>query len=78
MREVICPYCQQDRVWRIRLQGESEEGYPHAFCFECDTLWENGDIINDLTGINYEDYMESKGGKADWKLIQKGYAANEM
>lgn len=77
MTDVICPYCQEDRVWRVALADEVEEGFPHAFCYECDTFWENGDIINDTSGSNLDLYMKARGRRVYYGLIKQGPAAVE-
>ena len=73
--DVICPYCEQDRVWRVALTARTTGQYPHAFCYECDTFWENGDIIDDQTGKTLKFYLEERGQKLDYGLIKKGSAA---
>lgn len=75
MTEIFCPYCDQDVVWRIAFSGERKGVFTHAFCFECDTIWEDGKKIDNLAGLNYETYMENSGKKADWTIIQRGYPA---
>jgi hypothetical protein len=72
MTDIICPFCHEDRVWRVALTDEDEDGYPHAFCFECDTFWENGEAINDKTGRTFKFYMQERGRTMDYGLIQQG------
>jgi len=71
-KDVICPYCKQDRVWRVALTSSSTNRYPHAFCYECDTFWENGDVIDDQTGKTFKFYLEERGQKLNYGLIVKG------
>lgn len=75
MTDIICPFCQEDRVWRIALSDEHGEDFPHAFCFECDTFWENGDIIDDKTGRTFKLYMQDRGRAVNYGLIKKGKPA---
>lgn len=70
--KVICPYCGQDYVWSIAISSEQADEFPHGFCFECDTFWDDTDQINDKIGMNFESYMTQKGEKPDWSKIQKG------
>lgn len=49
--------------------------YPHAFCYECDTFWENGDVIDDQTGKTLKFYFEERGQKLDYELLKQGPAA---
>ena len=70
--DVICPYCEQDRVWRVALGDDEPNGFPHAFCYECDTFWENGEVINDRSGMTFKFYLEERGKKLDYDLIKQG------
>lgn len=66
---IICPYCEQDGVWQVRLDVLSEETY--CMCFECDTLWKPDEPVEYGTGQNFETFMEARGQKADWTAIKK-------
>ena len=73
--DVICPYCEQDRVWRVALTPYATDQYPHAFCYECDTYCDNGDVIDNQSGKTLKFYLEQRGQKFDYGLIKKGPAA---
>jgi Zn-finger nucleic acid-binding protein len=65
----ICPYCQQDAVWRVNLISKPE----HIFfmCFECDSVWLDNQIISDKTGTNFRDFMQLCELVPDWNDIKK-------
>ena len=65
----ICPYCEQDSVWKVRLHPPAE--FTFAMCFECDSVWVQGDLISDQTGTNFADLMSSVGQVADWSKVEK-------
>jgi len=68
-RVIICPYCEQDGVWQVRIDSLGEGAY--CMCFECDTLWQPGEVVEYGTGLNFESFMEVRGQKADWTTIKK-------
>lgn len=72
MTDIICPFCQEDRVWRVALADGTGEGFPHAFCFECDTFWENGDLIDDKSGRTFKLYMQERGRVMNYDLLKQG------
>lgn len=77
MTDIICPYCHEDRVWRVALADEPGDGFPHAFCFECDTFWEDGDVIDNVTGRTFKFYMHERGKVMDYSLIKQGEVAKK-
>jgi hypothetical protein len=40
-------------------------------CFECDSVWAQGEAVSDETGTNFEDFMSSMGRVADWSIVEK-------
>lgn len=66
---IICPYCEEDGVWQVRIDGLGTETY--CVCLECDTLWQPGEAVEYGTGRNFEGFMEARGQKADWAGIKK-------
>ena len=70
--DVICPYCEQDRVWRVAISETKLGVFPHSFCYECDTFWEDGEIINDQTGVTFKYYLQERGRKLDYKILRRG------
>lgn len=65
----ICPYCEQDAVWEVGLHTSAN--FKFAMCFECDSLWPQGEAISDETGTNFEDFMTSIGQPADWNKVER-------
>lgn len=65
----LCPFCQQDVVWRVRLKTMPE----HCFlmCFECDSVWLENQLVSDQAGTTFDKYMQSIGCAPDWKDIEK-------
>ena len=53
---IVCPYCEQGRVLKIRLKTDIS-GYSSSqiiyYCDECDTVWKENEIISDHTGSNF-------------------------
>lgn len=66
---MICPYCEQDVVWRVRLA--SAPHYRFAMCFECDSVWLDNEVISDETGTNFEKYMNDIGHPINWEEVEK-------
>lgn len=77
MSDVICPYCEQDRVWRVALADEASKDFSHAFCYECDTFWENGEVVDDVTGRSFKLFLQERGEKLDYGLIVRGNPATQ-
>ena len=65
----ICPYCDQDAVWQVGLNTCPECTF--SMCFECDSVWAQGEAVSDETGTNFEDFMSSMGRVADWSIVEK-------
>lgn len=66
---IICPYCGQDVVWRVRLI--SAPHYRFAMCFECDSVWKDNEAISEDSGTNFEQYMNEIAHPTDWTDIEK-------
>ena len=65
----ICPYCEQDFVWGVRLKNLPEHRF--SMCFECDAVWLENQAVSDQAGTNFPAHMESLGLEPDWKDIEK-------
>lgn len=65
----ICPFCHQDAVWHVRLKSEPKHSF--LMCFECDSVWLEGQTVSDQAGTTFDRYMESLGRNADWSDIEK-------
>lgn len=69
MNMVICPYCEQDYVWPVSIDGFGQEVY--RMCFECDTIWGPDEQVINGTGCYFKLFMERLGKKPDWSVIRK-------
>jgi Zn-finger nucleic acid-binding protein len=65
----ICPYCQQDSVWRVSLK--SKQNFFFKMCFECDAVWELSEAISESSGSNFEKLMGKIEQPIDWGNINK-------
>ena len=65
----ICPFCHQDVVWRVRLHSNPATLF--MMCFECDSVWENGQPVSDQFGTTFDKYMCVLGKIPDWKDLEK-------
>lgn len=65
----LCPFCQQDAVWHVRLK--TTPAHRLLMCFECDSLWLENQPISDQDGTTFDKYMQSLGRIPDWKDIEK-------
>ena len=65
----IRPYCGQDYVWNVRLETAPE--FAFRMCFECDSVWREGEDVSDQQGANFEQYMTDLSLSADWKRLEK-------
>lgn len=65
----ICPFCQQDVVWRVRLRTIPEHRF--AMCFECDSVWLDGQPVSDQAGTIFEFHAKSLARVPDWNDIER-------
>jgi hypothetical protein len=65
---LICPYCEQDDVWEVRLKDPEQNV---VMCLECETVWLAPGDVKYGKGLNFEDFMAGHGRKADWTGIVK-------
>lgn len=65
----ICPYCEQDAVWMVKLVSLADCEF--SMCFECDSVWTTNEPISDETGTNFENYVTSLGQPVDWRNVEK-------
>lgn len=65
----VCPYCEQDAVWEVRLH--TSVNFTFSMCFECDSVWPQGEVVSDETGTNFEDFMNSIGQPVDWSKVER-------
>ena len=53
---IICPYCEQGRVLKVRLKTDIS-GYSSSqiiyYCDECDTIWKENAPISEHTGTTF-------------------------
>ncbi len=53
---LICPYCGQGQVLRVRLKpdiGIYSDSQIVRFCDECDTVWKENETISERTGTTF-------------------------
>jgi hypothetical protein len=60
---LICPYCEQDDIWEVRLKDLDQDA---VMCLECDTVWRAADDVAYGKGLNFEDFMAARGREPDW------------
>lgn len=65
----ICPFCQQDAVWLVRLKLSPEKRF--LMCFECDSVWEENQAVSDQAGTTFDKFMRALGRTPDWADIEK-------
>lgn len=65
----ICPCCEQDAVWLVRIIGVPEHQF--LMCFECDSVWEEGEPITTETGSSFDDHMKAIRCETDWKAVER-------
>jgi hypothetical protein len=63
---LICPYCEREDVWRVRLRDLDQDA---VMCLECDTVWLASEDVVDGKGLNFEDFMAARGRKPDWSCV---------
>ena len=65
---VICPYCEQDDLWVVRL---NTLGRNAVLCYECETTWLVPSDVEFGKGQNFEKFMDEHSQKADWDQVVK-------
>lgn len=63
---MICPRCGQDYLKRATIKPLQEH---ILICPECEAFWKIGAQIEKSTFADYGDYIESRGYKWDWNLL---------
>lgn len=63
MKPKICPFCEQDYIYRYFIEKTKEEVF---LCPECDSLWFNQKDIGSPRGSNYEDAFNERGIEPTW------------
>lgn len=64
---MICPFCEQGRVYRVRLTGLNQTGF---LCEECDALWFDRARISRDSYVVFETYMRSHGRPGLWSEVE--------
>jgi hypothetical protein len=67
--KVLCPYCEQDMIWDVRLK--SDPGRHFKMCFECDSVWTATQKISDQEGSRFDTLMKTWGLSPDWNNIER-------
>jgi len=71
MSFLICPYCEQDWVWKVRHSNGAPLPFSYI-CFECDTTWENSPEDFNKTGLRIElRYPKDDLPKDIWNKLTK-------
>ena len=65
----LCPFFEQDQVWRVRLKSQPQHCF--AMCFECDSVWADGPAISDAAGTTFDQYVRALGRKPDWMDLER-------
>jgi len=65
----LCPFCEQDAVWLVRLKSSPEHRF--TMCFECDSVWLEDQVVSDQAGTTFDKYTRELGREPDWKDIEK-------
>lgn len=65
----ICPFCEQDVVRRVRLKSDQRVHF--SMCFECDSVWLEGQAISDQAGTTFDKHMRSFSRVPDWEDIER-------
>lgn len=66
---ILCPYCQEDGVWRVALRSDSSIKF--RMCFECDSVWTDEQELSDKAGSRFDLHMQKLNRPVDWKDIEK-------
>jgi hypothetical protein len=56
-------------IWRVRLKVTPKHRF--LMCFECDSVWLEGQTISDQVGTTFDQYMRTLGIIPDWGNIEK-------
>lgn len=65
----ICPYCEQDAVWVVRLKLRPDTHF--KMCFECDAVWTENQLVSDQAETTFDKYVRTQGLEPDWSGIEK-------
>jgi hypothetical protein len=65
----ICPYCQEDAVWLVKLKSTPEHRF--AMCFECDSVWMPDQAITNQDGTRFDVLMIKLGRNPDWSDLER-------
>jgi Zn-finger nucleic acid-binding protein len=65
----ICPYCEQDAVWVVRLKSRPDTHF--MMCFECDAVWLENQLVSAQAGTTFDKYVRTQGLEPDWSGIEK-------
>lgn len=53
---IICPYCSQGQILRVRIKpniSAYSDSQIVRFCDECDTIWKEDEPISEHTGTTF-------------------------
>lgn len=63
---MICPFCEEGRVYRVRLTALDQVAF---LCEECDALWFGQAEIARDSYVVFEAYMRSRGRPGLWSEV---------
>ena len=69
---MTCPFCEQGRVYTVRLVALEQTG---DLCEECDALWLDRAAIAAASYVDFGAYMRSHGRPGLWTEVE--FVANE-
>ena len=68
---MICPYCLQGEILKVRIIKTSELIH---ICDECDTVWKYDDKISESNGLTCKCFLTERNCPVSWRefdIIQK-------
>ncbi len=63
---MICPRCRQGDILKVLVKELQVETF---LCDECDAMWFNRIDIENMSFVDFETYMVSKGLDSTWNEI---------
>ncbi|MFE1307852.1 hypothetical protein [Streptomyces sp. NPDC058755] len=68
MKNVTCPHCGQDWIYKYYRKDTGEFFY---MCPECESLWLDGQDIEEETDLYLSEYMSRYDPVSVWNVIEK-------
>lgn len=64
---IICPYCKEGIVYNAIVKKVNAA---IRICGECDTVWQENEIVSDETGMRYDLFADSVGIEPLWDELE--------